>query len=323
MGIRHSAALGCGEVDMSGAESVLPAISAAQWRELSAVGVPDDIQQMPGDRGMSADLFRVRWREASAVLKISRNPRRGAREGEALRHLEGTSDAPRLLGALFESDRTLVLLEDLGGCEPGDILVGVSAERALEVTRLLGRIHGSRWGGPVVAGWAVGPPVWKTTTADDVEGFLAQYSHAWGPNLRKLPAMRDRFAPMLADVPVTLTHADAHLDNFMFRPDPILIDWETARYAPGVIDLVRFLMEGVHSGVRRSIHHDLTEEWRRAVPGVSHGRLAEWLQAACWYSLNAMVPHHATVDLDALPPRMRRVHVHCAQQALDLAADLC
>ena len=65
----------------------------------------------------------------------------------------------------------------------------------------------------------------------------------------------------------------------------------------------------------------LLARWGQEV-GVLETEARRWLRAAFWWTLDAMVPYHATVDLEGLAPRLRRVHEHCVVQVLDAAANL-
>ena len=296
-------------------------LTETTWQALAGRGTPRSLAPLGEGRGMSAVLRRARWADGhTAVLKVSRDRRRGACELRYLRAAPETGDTPRLLGAVEEPERILLLLEDLGEAEAGDILAGVSAEVAVQVFTTLGRLHAR----PIPTGWAREPVRWRDTDEGVVRQLLAQQPHPWGS--ARLPALREavaRHRPVLDGAPAALVHADAHLDNWMFRPAPVLIDWETARVGPAAIDAARFLMEGVHRPVRRSAGEALVEAWRSQLPADTTREAAgSWLRAAVWWSLNAMIPHHATVDLGALPERMRRVHRHCMRQALDLAEDL-
>ena len=272
---------------------------------------------------MSSTLWRATWAgEHTVVLKISHNRDRGQRELDFLRMQPPSADTPRLLGAVEEAARVLLLIEDLGDAVAGDILTGLSADQALASVALLGRVHAQHWGRPPT-GWTDAAPRWKDCTDLDISQFIERYPHPWAQ--ARLPRLAEAVAaqrPVLAAIPRTLQHADAHLDNWMFRPEPVLIDWETARYGPAIVDLVRFLMEGVHTHQRRACQPELLARWRESVPDVSAETLDAWLRAGVWYSLNAMLPHYASIDLDALSPRLRQVHNHCAMQGLELAADL-
>ena len=72
---------------------------------------------------------------------------------------------------------------------------------------------------------------------------------------------------------------DAHLDNTLFRPDgtAVLLDWCNAAIGPPVLDLARFLTEGVVEPTRRDRVSALlslyTEERHRL--GVGHESVVE------------------------------------------------
>ncbi|MFT5686548.1 MAG: hypothetical protein ACI8RZ_007504 [Myxococcota bacterium] len=283
-------------------------LSAETWHTLAG-RPPPHRAPLGGDRGMSAALWRVSWPDGhTAVLKISRKRDRGAGELRFLRHAPPSPHLPRLIGAVEEADRVILLLEDLSDATPGDILVGVPASVAVETFAALGTIHALS-----VPDWSHMPPRWHPGTIDHVPAFTARHPHPFADRLLDLPAQVARHQSILAALPVGVLHSDCHLDNWMFREVPVLIDWETARVGPPIIDAVRLLMEGVSTSVRREAGGTLLAAWGRDTSG---------LAAAVWYSLNAMIPHHATIDLEALTPRMQAVHERCAVQALDLAADL-
>lgn len=297
-------------------------LDPAIWHQLYEGGPPTTVTGLANDRGMSADLFACEWSSHSAVLKVSRQRTRGDRERQALEHLV-SSDTPRLQGFVERDADVLLLLEDLRGCTPGDILQGVTASQTLEVMHLLGRTH-ARWSGRAHAGWSDAPPRWRDTTASDIATFLDRNPHPWGTtHLHALLDTREAQNAVLSAQPRTLAHADAHLDNWMFRPGgaPILIDWETARIAPGILDVARFLLEGVHTDVRRTLGDAPLQTWCAHV-GLPMEDARAALRAAVEWSITAMVPHHASVELAALPVRMQQVHRHCAQQVMDLAEDL-
>lgn len=283
-------------------------LSADTWQALAGRESPA-LSPLGSARGMSAALWLARWPDGhSGVLKVSRRRDRGAGELRFLRHAPPSPHLPRLLGSVEEADRILLLLEDLTEATPGDILAGIPAPEAAAMFRALRTIHALP-----TPDWPHTPPRWRAGTIEHVPAFVERYPHPFAARLQDLPAQVARHQPILAGLPVSILHSDCHLDNWMFDPQPVLIDWETARTGPPIIDAVRLLMEGVSTAVRREAGDALLAAWGRDTAG---------LAAAVWYSLNAMIPHHATIDLEALSPRMHAVHARCAVQALDLAADL-
>jgi aminoglycoside phosphotransferase (APT) family kinase protein len=284
---------------------------------------PDSITPLDGGRGMTATLSLVRWHApaATAVLKVSTQVGRASHELEFFRSATDIPDIPRFYGGQVLDDQVAILLEDLTHATPGDILVGATAAQARSVAHALGRLHARYWGAPP-AGLAPVAPRAISGLPAAVAAFV-DLAHASPAQRRAVGDLSDRLPDArarLAAAPATLQHADAHLDNWMFGPEPILIDWQTARVGPGAVDLVRVLLEGVPTDVRRAHHDALVAAWCEPLPAGYDPHLD--LQAALVTSLAALIPHQVAVDREALSPRMRRVFDLCAAQALALAEDL-
>ena len=69
--------------------------------------------------------------------------------------------------------------------------------------------------------------------------------------------------------PLTLVHSDFNLDNMMFGdPDQMpfaLIDWQFLHIGRGVWDIGLFLCQNLTSEIRRSVEHELLEEYVRVL----------------------------------------------------------
>ena len=299
-------------------------LSESTWHTLIGAPLPlPTVEPLKTGRGISAELFVLRWADdQTGVLKISHAREDGARELKFLRTLRGSPDVPRLLGAVVQTRRILLLLEDLRAATPGDMLIGATPAQAIDAIDLLGRLHSAWWDAPP-PGWTFTPPRGTPATAADCEQFIARYPHPWAvANLRQLPRTAARMVPALAAIPPGLMHADAHLDNWMFRPAPILIDWESVRVGPSIVDVIRLLVEGLLTETRRQMQAELLERWRVAVPDVDRDTLQGWLRAGLWYTINAVVRHHGSVDLSVHAARMVQAHHQCAWQVMDMAADV-
>lgn len=313
--------------------------TAAQWRALIGVDTPTTYERIGADRGMSSRLWRVVWPGGRGVLKCSHRVDDGRRERQALDLLASTGRVPRLLSVAASDHQIWLLIEDLGALEAGDMLQGPTDAQALAAVQTLGVLHARWWDRPPV-GWPRGIMRWPAVSEGACAIWLRRFPHpAAADVLARLPEAIDGARTTLAAAPVGLMHADAHLDNWMFglAPDPsatdqdestaqdeptaVLIDWETARVGPCVVDMVRFLVEGVHTAQRRRLSDALLATWRARVPTIDDAVLSAWIDAALWYSLNAVVAHCARVDGDELPPRMRQAQALCAQQIMDFAAD--
>ena len=187
-----------------------------------------------------------------------------------------------------ESGRGVLVLEDIAPAEQGDVLHGCTEEQAEAVVRVLARLHGgsrSVVGEPDEAGL----PRW---TAHPMES--ERWRNRLGRASERFPEILAPNALSLLDLPDRVVDAarvlnegqssswlqvDAHLDNTLFRPDgtAVLLDWCNAAIGPPVLDLARFLTEGVVEPTRRDRVTALlslyTEELRRL--GVGHVSVVE------------------------------------------------
>ncbi len=181
-----------------------------------------------------------------------------------------------------EEGNFVLLLEDLAPCQPGDQIVGCSAEHARVAVVELARLHGPRWGDPTLA---------------EVE-FLQRSSEDQGAQLQALwgmfvPGFVATFAPYLDSegialverfgerlpawlagrtLPDTVTHGDYRLDNLMFASAqggyPVAaVDWQTPGHGPASGDVSYFLGAGPLPEERRRIERDLVAEYCAALAG--------------------------------------------------------
>ncbi len=192
-----------------------------------------------------------------------------AREVHFYRHLADRCGVrvPRAFAAEADPDRqrVVLVLEDLAG-RPGDVVDGCSLEDAEEIVVSMARMHG-RWSNEAAV-LELRALTWLPWWGQGEEGVDAphrrraeRYRHRLGAFLRHfgehvpqtlLEIMEDlvpRYEHVLASVaslPVTLIHADLHLDNVIFEPgEAAIIDWQSVSLGPGSYDLARFLSEGV------------------------------------------------------------------------------
>jgi Phosphotransferase enzyme family len=234
-----------------------PAWANGQVRVLSAA-------QIGVERGLSGRVHRVlaeteRGGSVSFVVKqetadaVERELHFRAHCGELVRGcipdlLCGQSDAA--------SERGVLVLEDIAPAEQGDVLYGCTDEEAEAVLRVLARLHGGSWkvaGDGVPAGvprWRVQPMEpdrWRDRLARATERFPAILAPRISSRMLDLPERAADAGGRLSQGPASWIHVDAHLDNTLFRPDGtvVLVDWCNAAIGPPVVDLARFLTEGV------------------------------------------------------------------------------
>ena len=196
---------------------------------------------------------------------------------------------PDLLCGVIDAaaERGVLVLEDITPAEQGDVLHGCTDEEAGAVVRVLARLHGGSWnvtedasaaGLPRWSAQPMEPDRWRDRLARASERF-PEILERIVESLRDVPKKVADAGSVLGQGPASWLHVDAHLDNTLFRPDGtvVLLDWCNAAVGPPVVDLARFLIEGVvessqpeRVGALLSVYAD---ELRRA--GVEDVALAE------------------------------------------------
>lgn len=211
-------------------------------------------------------------------------------------------------GAIAENDdRAILLLEDLSYARQGDAVLGATREEADRVMRAMARFHLELEGSTSLSGLAV----WDGRAARLVEQvrerqalFLERHEDGLDPRVpvlvEALPDQLPEIVARLASEPRTLIHSDLHLDNVLFLPsgEPVLIDWPHARQGPAIVDVARFLVEGITAPTRRAHEAQLLH---------SYGRVSGALDAALLWHLALAVSWAGAEDPGFAKPRVREL----------------
>jgi aminoglycoside/choline kinase family phosphotransferase len=173
--------------------------------------------------------------------------------------------------------RSGLLLEDLGGLDVADQLVGVGPDRAGLAVEHLARAHAQWWHNPRLR-----VLTWMPSFGDDVVKQVAGLCRQlWQPFLALhgagLPdrAVRlghrvvDRLEKLLDDVsrpPVTIVHGDFRLDNLFFgaasKHDAVAaVDWQLACRGKGAFDVAYLLGQSMPVEARRRHEMAVLRRW--------------------------------------------------------------
>lgn len=182
-----------------------------------------------------------------------------------------TSSVPACLGGLVveASDTGVLLLEDVGPAQQGDVLVGCSDLQALAAVRALARVHGATWEAPAtLPRWkarALASDEWDTRLCAAADRFPAVLTASLAERLRGLTVKVEEAIKSLEAGQMCWIHGDAHLDNVLFRRDgtAVLLDWSGAMVGPPALDLARLLTEGVNAGDQVKLARDLVSAYAR------------------------------------------------------------
>ena len=171
-----------------------------------------------------------------------------------------------------------LLLEDIVGAEQGDQIEACGPEVAAAVLDEMAGLHAPCWERPDLAKLE-----WLNRSAPESDAMLVALVSALLPGF--LERYADRLAPEHQEVcrlfaerlPAwletrsdrrTATHGDFRLDNLLFQPGdsrPVVVDWQTAAWAPASIDVAYFIGGCLSLEDRRAHEADLLAHYHSAL----------------------------------------------------------
>jgi thiamine kinase-like enzyme len=210
------------------------------------------------------------------------------------------------------TDRGALVLEDIAPADQGDVLRGCTDDQAEAVVRVLARLHGGSSG---VSDDRVedGLPRWRAAPMEShqwrhrLQGASERFPEILGAHATRLLDLPERVADadsVFSGSQATWIQVDSHLDNTLFRPDgtAVLLDWCNAAIGPPVVDLARFLTEGVVDPTQPeritallSLYVD--ELRRHGVDDVSNAELRSGFELALLPLLQSVVGWAGRVDV--------------------------
>jgi aminoglycoside phosphotransferase (APT) family kinase protein len=195
-------------------------------------------------------------------------------------------------GADPAAGRWALLLEDRGAGPPPDQVRGADDDQAHEAVEALGRLQARFAGGPAPVDWlpsfarpGFGPL--QSAMAAAVPAFVERHGHRVPPRtLAWLTGFVDRLPAWAAEQgagPLTLVHADYRLDNLLFGPDGsvTVLDWQTALWGPGPMDLASLLATSLTVPDRRRLERQLIGDYVAASVGTTDRPLVERCYRSC------------------------------------------
>ncbi len=203
-----------------------------------------------------------------------------------------------------QTQRSCLLLEDLGDRGFVRQIDGCSKEEAMLAIRQIAKLHARWWNREL-------PPqlTWIRPPAQSRVGLLCKrwiesYPGEWPAVLGWLPSrLRERYDDIgarLSSGPRTIVHGDFHSQNISFREDRgdcTLIDFQFVQHASGMLDVARFLATSLQTDVRRAIESDVLGEYRASleaggVEDFDFDRCVDAFRAALLWNLSAPLALH-------------------------------
>lgn len=232
---------------------------------------------------------------------------------------------PRLYyGAADDATGQVILvLEDLHFARPGDALGGCSTPDAALVIEQLAHFHAQWWNHPHLDdfSWL---PLWggneheaQNRYVQCIDPFLQRFgSRVPKRVLSIIDALASRYGTVRARLkraPVTMIHADLHLDNLLFSPageEPgvRLLDWQSVAQGRGALDLGLFLFGSLDITTRREAEGDLFRRYHNllvagGVRGYDFPQLMEDCRWVLLWLLGAQVVWLGSLDIESLSGR--------------------
>ncbi len=237
---------------------------------------------------------------------------------------EDRDPVPRGYGAWADPDtqRMLLLLEDLSDGDPGDALLGCSVDQAARVIERLAPLHARWWeqaDQPALAWlsrWGRESQARATRFRGQLESVLDRYRDCILASVVDLSqTVAGRYEVILWALdqrPTTVIHGDLHLDNLIFTGgDAVaLIDWQGVSVGPAIVDIGLFIVGSLSVDDRRMAEMDLLARYHAAladhgVRGYSFVDLVVDYQRSLAWQLAGIVGWLARIDLASLTGRER------------------
>ena len=238
------------------------------------------------DEGLTdGGLYRVRSGDGSWVVKLApADPaaralfaRANRREVTLYTELGRGLPVPGCAHGAFDAatGASVLVLQDLGACRPGDFLAGLSAEQTGAVADALADIHAAWWDAPRAAALSGADCLdefgfvdcWAAYPAK-VAGLLPDI--ALPPEFRALgdhiaANARAIFGALMEHGPLTVLHRDCQADNVMFADDgaAVIYDWQFMGKGRGVWDVAFLLTSSVAPAVRSRIEDGILRRYHR------------------------------------------------------------
>ncbi len=205
---------------------------------------------------------------------------------------------PVLVDSGTNETNGVVVYEFVEGATQGDVLAGCSEAMLRAIIDNLVDLHASWWNRASGTGIRTAE-TWmrRPLTRAHIDDCLARHSDLLDAEaadlIRSLPDRIDVIVDELIEHPITVVHADAHLDNVLFLEDgnPMMLDWSTARVGPAAIDVAHCQVECLTAHQRRNIGGEMIRYHHQALVdrGVGNYTMNE-LQRATDLAQLAFIP---------------------------------
>lgn len=173
----------------------------------------------------------------------------------------------------IESERFVLVLEDLSHLELADQVAGMTVDQAIQAVQAIAPFHAQWWESKELESldWlpAADHPITMQAAKvyeDSWDHFVEKWQHvvpAGGIELGR--RVRDAYRQMLTELavpPRTFVHTDFRLDNLFFGETGVtVIDWQLSTRSSGVYDVAYLLSQSMDVDLRRANQDDIVGAW--------------------------------------------------------------
>lgn len=228
-----------------------------------------------------------------------------------------------------------LVIEDLAPLTSPDSLTGLDPSQARSAVGALARFHAHSWEHPRLAELADRFPAIDSERGIAIlELEAGLFAQGWplakqylGAELtREVRRLGDHYAelvPAFVDelrTPKTIIHGELKSDNLFFadRNEPILVDFQTVREAPGPIEIAYLLSQSMTTAARRGLEHDLVRHYHASLldAGVQHYTWEEcWRQYTVGAAMYFAYPVMGFMQFEHCNERGRSLLIEMARRA--------
>jgi len=192
-----------------------------------------------------------------------------------------------------EAGRFTLVLDDLSSqAQVGDMIAGATlAQTHLAIDELV-KLQTSQWDTPELhkhpwLGDVARTQMLFAGVEAAVEPFVQRFGERVEPEhvdlLRQVAPHANRLTELIWRPPFVVCHGDYRLDNMLFgtaagAPALTVIDWQTVRLGPPLLDAAVFLASCVDTQLRRENEQDLLTRYHA---GITHARISDFTLADC------------------------------------------
>lgn len=237
----------------------------------------------------------------------------------------------------LDTERFVLVLEDLSHLELADQVAGVTVEQAIQAVQAIAPFHAQWWETKELEALDWLPAADHPITMQAAQVYEDSWPHFVEKWQHVVPAggielgtrVRDAYRQMLTELavpPRTFVHTDFRLDNLFFGDGGVtVIDWQLSTRSSGVYDVAYLLSQSMDVELRRAHQEEIVSAWheRLCQAGVADYTIEQArLDYAASVLVCLVVVVAAGADMDLGNPRGEALVRAIAERGFSAALDV-